>query len=142
MAESSNSKNAGDGSNGGQGVAAYSRAQPPDTRAICEQLRELIDAALPRASSKVWHGGPVWFVGENPVVGYDATQKGVRLLFWNGQAFDEPGLEPVGKHRAAHAVFAHAAEIDAKLVRRWLKKAGTDVFDSKAFFAIQRRGAR
>jgi uncharacterized protein YdhG (YjbR/CyaY superfamily) len=105
----------------------------PRNQAICDRLHKLIDAALPKATSKVWHGSPVWFVGENPVVGTSVTKKGVQLLFWNGRAIDKK-LEPVGKYGAAEAVFADAADIDAPVIRRWLKKAGTNVFDSKAFF--------
>jgi hypothetical protein len=82
----------------------------------------------------------VWFIDDNPVVGYNATAKSVNLLFWNGQAFEEPALKPVGKYRAAQAVFGDAAEIDAKAIRRWLKKARSDVFDSKAFFKKLREG--
>jgi hypothetical protein len=120
--------------------AAYSLAQPLALRPICDLLRELIDAALPKATSKVWHGSPVWFMGDNPVVGYNATAKAVNLLFWNGQAFDEADLQPVGKYRAAQAKFNDAAEIDPKVIRRWLKKAKSDVFDSKAFFKKLREG--
>jgi hypothetical protein len=121
-------------------IAAYSEAQPPAFRTICDVLRELIDSALPEASSKIWHGSPVWFIDDNPVVGYNATAKAVHLLFWNGQAFDEAGLQPVGKQRAAQARFADAAEIDPKVIRRWLKKANSDVFDSRAFFKKMREG--
>jgi hypothetical protein len=113
---------------------------------MCDLLRGLIDAALPGATSKVWHGSPVWFVDDNPVVGYNATAKTVNLLFWNGQAFDEADLEPVGKYRAAQALFADADEIDARVVRRWLQKAGKDGFDSRAFFKelrqARKRGVR
>jgi hypothetical protein len=119
---------------GGDRIAAYSQAQPLAFRTICGVLRELIDTALPKATSKVWHGSPVWFIDDNPVVGYNATAKTVNLLFWNGQAFDEAGLKPVGKYRAAQAMFDDAAEIDPNVVRRWLKKAESNVFDSKAFF--------
>lgn len=31
-------------------------------------------------------------------------------------------------------MFGDAVEIDPNVVRRWLKKAALDVFDSKAFF--------
>ncbi len=120
--------------NGDDQIAAYSEAQPLPFRAICDALRELIDTTLPKATCKVWHGSPVWFIDDNPVVGYNATAKTVNLLFWNGQAFEEPTLKPVGKYRAAQAVFADAAEIDPTVIRRWLKKAKSDVFDSKAFF--------
>ena len=121
-------------------IATYSKAQPPTLRPMCDLLRQLIETALPKATSKVWHGSPVWFMDENPVVGYNATAKTVNLLFWNGQAFDEAGLQPVGKYRAAQAKFSDANEIDPKVVRRWLKKAKSDVFDSKAFFKKLREG--
>src|SRR5262249_17638263 len=131
MKRSGEPKTGDGGSNGDDPIAAYSQAQPLTFRTICDALRELITAALPRATPRVWHGSPVWFLGENPVVGYNATAKTVNLLFWNGQAFDEPDLKPVGKYRAAQAVFRDAAEIDPKVIRRWLKKATSDVFDSK-----------
>lgn len=115
-------------------IAEYSANLSPPLRTTCDTLRGLIDGTLPKATSKVWHGGPVWFDGENPVVGYDAKAKGVKLLFWNGQAFDEPDLKPVGKYRAAQATFADISEIDPKIVRRWLKKAKENVFDSVGFF--------
>ena len=121
-------------------IAAYSAAQSPAFAAICDELRDLIAAALPKANCKVWHGSPVWFIDENPVVGYNATAKTVNLLFWNGKTFDEPGLVPVGKYRAAQAKFADASEIDPQVIRRWLKKAKADVFDSKAFFKKLREG--
>ncbi len=115
-------------------IAAYSEAQSPPFRATCEALRTLSDTALPAATSKIWHGSPVWFKDDNPVVGYNATAKAVHLLFWNGQAFDEPALKPVGKYRAAQATFRDAADIDRMVIRGWLKKAKSDVFDSKTFF--------
>jgi len=120
---------------GGDEIAAYSKARPPALRAVCDHLRERIRAALPKATSRVWHGSPVWFIGENPVVGYSASAKGVHLLFWNGRAIDRKGLKPVGKHgTAAQATFADVREIHTATLRRWLKKAGSDVLDSKEFF--------
>ena len=121
-------------------IAAYSRAQSPSFRETCETLRALITSALPKATSKVWHGAPVWFIDENPVVGYSVKTKGVSLLFWNGQAFKEPGLKPMGKYGAAEAVFRDVDELDAPAIRRWLKKARTNVFDSKTFFRKLREG--
>jgi hypothetical protein len=121
-------------SDGTDGIAAYSQARPLAARTTCELLRRLIDKSLPKATSKVWHGSPVWFIDSNPVVGYNATGESVKLMFWNGQAFEEDSLRPVGKYRAAQAVFGDASEIDPNVVRRWLKKAKADVFDSVAFF--------
>jgi hypothetical protein len=115
-------------------ITAYAADLSSAHRSICDTLRSLIDAALPKASSKIWHGHPVWFDGENPIVGYSAAKKGVNLLFWNGRTFDEADLKPVGKFMAAQATFADVSEIDPKTVRRWLKKAKADVFDSVGFF--------
>lgn len=109
---------------------------------MCATLRALIDSALPGASSKVWHGSPVWSIDDNPVVGYGATARGVSLLFWNGQALSEPDLKPVGKYSAAQAVFASAEEIDSKVIRRWMEKARSNVFDSKTYFKTMREQAR
>src|SRR5262245_33465264 len=104
-------------------VAAYDAAQPVAEASICRTLRAEIDKALPDATSKVWHGAPVWFVGEVPVAGYSVPAKGgVALLFWNGQAFGDPALEPMGKFRAAQAHFAAASAIKVTPLRRWLKK--------------------
>lgn len=124
-------KNAG---RGGDEISVYANAQALPFRAMCSTLRGLIDSALPEATSKVWHGSPVWFVDDNPVVGYSTSAKSVNLLFWNGQALDDPELRPVGKYGAAQAVFAGPEEIDRDVIRRWLRKAGANVFDSRAFF--------
>jgi hypothetical protein len=140
MKRSSESKNAKSTVQEHEPIASYAQAQPLEFRTICDRLRELIDSALPKATSKVWHGSPVWFIDENPVVGYNATSKTVNLLFWNGQAFAEPALKPVGKYRAAQAAFSGAGEIEPKVIRRWLKKSESDVFDSKAFFQKLREG--
>jgi hypothetical protein len=134
MKKSADSKNAKDAPKGGDPIAAYSEGRPPALRTMCDLLRELIATSLPNATSKVWHGSPVWFIDDNPVVGYNATAKTVNLLFWNGRAFGELGLKPVGKYKAAQAVFGDAAKIDRKVISRWLKMAGANVFDSRTFF--------
>ena len=142
MDRSRESRTGEDSPNGKDQVTAYSEGQSPPFRAMCDVLRELIDKGLPKATCKVWHGSPVWFIGDNPVAGYHATAKTVNLLFWNGQSFDEAGLKPVGKYRAAQALFSLVAEIDPKVICRWLKKANSDVFDSKAFFKKLREGKK
>jgi hypothetical protein len=111
-------------------IAAYDKAQTPAQAAICARLRKTFDAALPKATSKVWHGSPVWFIGENPVVGYTARPASVAVLFWNGQEFDEPLLEPVGKFHAAQVKYPDLDAIDGKLLARWLRKAKTDIWDA------------
>ena len=34
-------------------------------------------------------------------ISYESAKNTVRLLFWSGQSFDEPGLSPVGKNKGA-----------------------------------------
>lgn len=80
----------------GEDIEAYNASQPAPARALCRLLAERIAAGLRGAEGKVWHGGPVWFLDGNPIVGYWVRKRHVQLLFWSGQSFDEPGLSPEG----------------------------------------------
>lgn len=119
-------------------IADYNAAQLPGQRQLCEHLATLIDKGLPKAESKVWHGGPVWFLAENPVVGYWVRKKHVQLLFWSGQSFDEPELEVEGKFKAAQAKYTDVSQVDDAAVKRWLRKAKTIQWDYKNI--VKRRG--
>jgi hypothetical protein len=88
----------------------------------------------------MYHGIPVWFVGENAVVGFSVTaRKGVNLLFWNGQGLKESELQPVGSFEAAQIRFQAADEIDRTSLRRWLRKAGRKIWD---YAGLRKRYAR
>jgi hypothetical protein len=115
--------------NSSSAIADYAQAQSVGHAAICNYLRAEIDAASPGATSKIWHSMPVWFIGENPVVGYKSTPKHVNLLFWNGQSFNEPSLQPAGEFRAAQIQFTGVSQIDGKALRRWMGKARTEIWD-------------
>ena len=104
-------------------IEAYHAALPDAARAVCDLLAREIQAALPDAVGKVWHRHPVWFLDGNPVAGYSKLKGGVRLLFWSGQSFDEPGLHPEGSFKAAEARYTEAAQVDVAALRRWLGKA-------------------
>jgi hypothetical protein len=125
---------------GGDAVSHYGKMQVPAHAAICDRLRAEIDAALPKANSKIWHAIPVWLIGDNPVVGYKAIPKYVNLLFWNGQSFGEPDLTAAGKFRAAQIQFSDVGQNDLEALRRWLRKAGTDIWDSQEALKRQRNG--
>jgi hypothetical protein len=112
-------------------IATYNATQVPAAKAICERLVEEIARGLAGAEGKVWHGGPVWFIEGNPIVGYWVRKKGVQLLFWSGQSFDEPGLRPEGKFKAAEAHYTDASQIDAATLARWLEKARRIQWDYK-----------
>jgi len=115
-------------------VETYGRSLKPELAAVCRLLRKEIDATLPMSGAKIYHGMPVWFIAGNPVVGFSVNaRKQVNLLFWNGQAFKEPELEAVGKFHAAQVQFGDVEEVDKKKLKRWLKKAGKDIWDFEAY---------
>jgi hypothetical protein len=82
-------------------IADYNAKLALADRALCERLEQAFREALPEATSKVWHGHPVWFLDGNPIVGYSERKAGVCVLFWSGQSFSEPGLTHTGSFRAA-----------------------------------------
>jgi len=112
-------------------ITSYLASLAERDRQICLQLMQAIEQHLPHATSKVWHGSPVWFIDENPIVGYSKLKNHVQLLFWSGQSFDEAGLSPVGKHKAAEATYTVAAEIDPAILAVWLDKAKRIQWDYK-----------
>jgi len=119
-------------------ITRYTETLPANQAAVCRTLREEIDAALPKAAAKIWHGAPVWFIGETPVVGYNARPKDVNLLFWSGQLFGDSALKPAGKFKAAQIQFSNAAQIERKALRGWLKKCRTEIWDYPAHFKKQK----
>jgi hypothetical protein len=67
----------------------------------------------------------------NPIVGYHKLKNDVRLLFWSGQSFDEDGLQPEGKFKAAEARYTSVDQVSLKDLRRWLEKSRTIQWDYK-----------
>ena len=120
------------------GIAGYNLAQAPGNRGICDVLAAEISRGLPGALAKVWHGGPVWFLAENPIAGYWVRKAGVQLLFWSGRSFDEPGLEPEGKFRAAQVIYCDGDQINLPELRLWLDKAVVIQWDYKNI--VKRKG--
>ena len=112
-------------------ISSYLTSLPENDRQICRQLMDTIGQRLPQATGKVWHGHPVWFLDGNPIVGFSKLKDHIQLLFWSGQSLDETGLTPVGKHKAAEARYADAAEIDPLQLAVWLDKAVLIQWDYK-----------
>ncbi len=104
-------------------ILEYHEKLDPTARPICDRLLGIIERTLPDAERKVWHAHPVWFFDGNPVVGYDRLKHSVRLLFWSGQSFDAPELDPEGSFKAAETRYTDVAEVDEALVVRWLAQA-------------------
>jgi hypothetical protein len=119
-------------------IAGYNRKQSKVWKDICAQLTKEIDAGLPKAESKIWHGSPVWFLEGNPVVGFAVRKNYVNLLFWSGQSFKEPGLSPEGSFKAAETRYTEPTQISTRDLKRWLKKAKTIQWDYKNI--VKRKG--
>ncbi len=116
----------------------YNDAQAADRKPICELLCKEIQRGLPKAENKIWHGSPVWFIEGNPIVGYHVLKDCVRLLFWSGQSFDEPSLQPEGSFKAAEVRYTDTSQINVDDLQRWLKKSQDIQWDYKNI--VKRRG--
>ena len=120
-------------------IQRYNAGLDPAFKGICDLLAEEIDRNLPTAESKIWHSHPVWFLNGNPIVGYSKQKAGVRLMFWSGADFGEPGLNVVGKKfRDASVFYDDRAGINTADLRRWLKKSEEIQWDYKNI--VRRKG--
>lgn len=116
----------------GSEVQEYNDAQSPGDREICDMLADEISRRLPKAENKIWHRHPVWFLDGNPIVGYSKLKAGIRLMFWSGAGFDEDMLKPgTGKFKDASVMYTSSDQINARDLRRWLKKAQAIQWDYK-----------
>lgn len=112
-------------------IAAYNRAQMGEDKKICAIVKKEIDEVMKKGTSKIWHGAPVWFLNENPVVGYSKRKAGVTVLFWSGQSFAEKGLSKEGSFKAAQVVYSQTADIRVTQLRKWLREAKAVQWDYK-----------
>lgn len=119
-------------------IQKYNELQKPEDREICNLLSEEINRNLPGADSKIWHGHPVWFLNENPIVGYSKLKKGLRLMFWSGQSFDEKDLQHTGSFKAAETNYNSIEDVNTKDLKRWLKKGKEIQWDYKNI--VKRKG--
>ena len=119
-------------------IKAYNNALTKTDKAICNLLAEEIDLHLTKAENKIWHRHPVWFLDGNPIVGYHKLKDCVRLLFWSGESFDEPGLAKEGGFKTAGARYISVDEVNIKDLKRWLKKSKDIQWDYKNI--VKRKG--
>lgn len=119
-------------------ISEYNNKQSKNDQLICETLMNIINDSLPMATHKIWHGAPVWFINENPVVGYVVRKNDVQLLFWSGQSFDETGLQSEGSFKAAGVRLTDVSQIKNDDLMRWLQKAQRIQWDYKNI--VKRKG--
>jgi len=119
-------------------VKAYNNALLKADKDIAKLLAEEIDKSMPEAENKIWHRHPVWFLDGNPIVGYHKLKDCVRLLFWSGESFDEPGLGKEGNFKTAGARYTSVDQVKVKDLKRWLKKSKEIQWDYKNI--VKRKG--
>ena len=119
-------------------IQKYHELQSPEDQEICNLLHAEISRHLPDAENKIWHAHPVWFLDGNPIVGYSKLKGGIRLLFWSGQTFEEPGLKNEGSFKAAEARYTAASQINVGDLANWLQKGRDIQWDYKNI--VKRRG--
>lgn len=122
-----------------QSIDSYTLQLNPLEQSICTLLAKTIQDGLPKAESKIWHAHPVWFIEGNPIVGYSKQKRGIRLMFWSGQDFDEPDLTFRGeKFKDASIFYTDVSQIDTLALERWLQKAQMIQWDYKNI--VKRKG--
>ncbi len=112
-------------------IKTYNETQIISDNIICNLLYQEICINLPKAESKIWHGHPVWFINENPIVGYSKLKNCIQLLFWSGQSFDEEALIKTGKFKAAEIRYNSIEQINTNDLKNWLIKSEEIQWDYK-----------
>lgn len=121
------------------GISKYNEQQEAEHKEVCNLLAREIDKNLPAAENRIWHGHPVWFLEGNPIVGYSKQIPGIRLMFWSGADFEEPGLNVTGrKFRDASVFYNDVSDIKKSDLRRWLGKSREIQWDYKNI--VRRKG--
>lgn len=119
-------------------IQAYHQTLSATDAAIGERLYQLIQEVLVGSEHKVWHAHPVWFIEGNPIVGYSKLKDGVRMLFWSGQSFNDPLLQPEGKFKAADIRFNSVDEIPVEAIKKLLQQSIDIQWDYKNI--VKRKG--
>lgn len=122
-----------------QDIELYHQQLAPEDKDICQALHTIINKHLPEATSKVWHRHPVWFLNENPIVGYSKQKNGIRLMFWSGADFEEDILNVRGqKFKDASIFYNRVDQIDPSALQRCLEKSKIIQWDYKNI--VKRKG--
>ncbi|MBM7490761.1 DUF1801 domain-containing protein [Micromonospora luteifusca] len=97
-------------------------------REIGEKLTPIIADALPGATGAIWHGHPVWSLGDRPgqrpVCFFKAYRAYVTFGLWRGQEIADPSGRLAPAARAMATVqLRDVADLDPALFAGWLGAA-------------------
>ncbi|MEU9506826.1 DUF1801 domain-containing protein [Micromonospora sp. NPDC048170] len=109
-------------------VTDYLAGLDTPLREIGEKLLPVIEAALPGATGAMWHGHPVWGLGDRPgqrpvclVKAYGAY---VTFGLWRGSEVADPSGRLVpGARQMAAVKLRTLADVDSALFTDWLRQA-------------------
>jgi hypothetical protein len=97
-------------------------------RDIVDKLLPVINAALPEASTGVYHQAPTWSIGDTLGKGnvcyFRAFGKYVTFGFWKGQLLTDPsGRIQAASREMGQVKLTSVDEIDPDLFTNWLLQA-------------------
>jgi hypothetical protein len=120
----------------------YNNTQSENYKQVCDFLLQEITTYfknIKNVEGKIWHGSPVWFMDENPILSYTKQKKGVKLMFFSGADFEEKKFElGSGKFKDAGIFYSDVKEILKKDLKSWFKKAKKIQWDYKN--VVKRKG--
>ncbi|WP_339698505.1 DUF1801 domain-containing protein [uncultured Marixanthomonas sp.] len=120
-------------------IQAYNEKQTATDKEVCDLLASTIEKELSEAESKIWHAHPVWFLDNNPIVGYSKLKDCIRLMFWSGADFEEDKLKTgTGKFKDAAIRYTATDQLNLTDVKRWLQKSKEIQWDYKN--VVKRKG--
>lgn len=116
-------------------IQRFNNSQVDTETDICNRLASIIYKQMPESESKIWHRHPVWFLDENPIVGYSKLKAGIRLMFWSGASFEEEKLQiGTGKFKDASILYTSIEQIDQDELKRWIEKGKQIQWDYKNIY--------
>jgi hypothetical protein len=109
-------------------VTDYLSNADQNLRAVGLKMQEIIDLALPGTHSALYHGHPVWSLGEksgkNPICLLKTYSSYVTFGFWRGQEINDAStrLTP-GARQMASVKLRSIEDIDMLTFSDWLTQA-------------------
>jgi hypothetical protein len=109
----------------GKPIDTFFDKQPPALRSILVELRNVVEAAAPDATSSIKWGMPFYELGGHMFAALGAHKAHVNLILWGPpMAFKDPKGRLTGDGKMGrHLKLTDIAELPRADVKRWVKTA-------------------
>jgi hypothetical protein len=109
----------------GAPVAGFFERQPPEQRAILDQLRQLVEEAVPSATAAIKWGNPFYSLDGAVVCALSAHKSHVNLILAGPPGvFSDPHGRLTGEGKTGrHLKLTSVAQLPHDEVRAWLRTA-------------------